>query len=211
MQLDHVSYAVLPSELASTVQRLGAALGAPFASGGNHPRFGTCNFILPLAGGTYVEIVAPLEHPAASQAPFGAAVRQRAESGGGWMGWVVQVDDISAIESRLGRDSVQGHRVRPDGVDVTWRQIGVNDLIADPQLPYFISWDDMAMHPSTGGGSELEIASIAISGEKDKVVNWLGECGADFVERVDLVWVEDDEPGLSAVTFRTPGGAVTID
>lgn len=210
MQLDHVSYAVLPSELAETVQRLGAELGGAFLDGGKHPRFGTRNFILPLSGGTYVEIVAPLEHPAAEAAPFGRAVRQRATSGGGWMGWVVQVPDISPVEARLGRDSVEGHRVRPDGVDITWRQIGVNDLIADPQLPYFIKWNDAALHPAAGATAPIAIESIAISGERARVIQWLGDAGEDFVDSVDLLWVEDDEPGVASVTFRTAHGSVTI-
>ena len=112
MRLDHVSYAVSSNELVDTVQRLGQQLGGSFVDGGRHPRFGTRNFILPLEGGTYVEVVAALDHPASEKAPFGRAVRLRAESGGGWMAWVVSVDDISLIEQRLGREAVDGHRVR---------------------------------------------------------------------------------------------------
>src|SRR3954469_19816693 len=103
MRLDHVSYATEPAHLADTVQRLGAALGASFVDGGLHPRFGTRNFLLPLADGMYLEVVSALDHPAAFTAPFGQAVRARADQGGGWMGWVVGVSDITAIESRLGR------------------------------------------------------------------------------------------------------------
>lgn len=211
MQLDHVSYAVAASELAETVQRIGADLGAAFSDGGRHPRFGTRNFVLPLAGGTYVEVVAPLDHPAADSAPFGRAVRERAESGGGWMGWVVQVSDISPIETRLGRTSVEGHRVRPDGTDIRWRQIGLNDLISDPQLPYFIAWDDMALHPSVGFTSPIKISQISISGNRERVVSWLGECGEEFVDSVNLEWLEDEEPCVSSVTFQTTNGAVTVD
>ena len=97
MRLDHVSYAVSNSELGSTVNRLGTLLGATFRDGGVHPRFGTRNFVLPLAGGSYVEVVAPLDHPATDSAPFGKAVKARAEDGGGWLGWVVGVDDITAL------------------------------------------------------------------------------------------------------------------
>lgn len=211
MQLDHVSYAVAASELAGTVQRLGADLGAAFIDGGRHPRFGTRNFILPLAGGTYLEVVAPLDHPAADNAAFGRAVRERAAAGGGWMGWVVQVRDMAPIEARLGRHSVPGHRVRPDGVDITWRQIGVNDLLADPQLPYFITWDDMRSHPSVGFTSPIKISEIAISGNRERVVSWLGECGEQFVDSVNLRWLDDEEPCVSSVTFQTASGPVVID
>ena len=115
MRLDHISYACTSSELADVVQRIGSDLGATFVDGGRHPSFGTRNFILPLAGGTYVEVVSALDHPAAAKAPFGRAVQSRADAGGGWLGWAVAVDDISPIEQRLGRQAGSGHRVRPDG------------------------------------------------------------------------------------------------
>src|SRR6059058_2350370 len=102
MRLDHLSYAAGPEGLAACVQRLGSYLGAGFADGGIHPRFGTRNFVLPLAGGAYLEVVAILDHPSADSAPFRLAVNERAERGGGWLGWVVSVEDLSHVEERLG-------------------------------------------------------------------------------------------------------------
>ncbi|MCA9721828.1 MAG: VOC family protein, partial [Gemmatimonadetes bacterium] len=63
MRLDHLSYAAGPDGLAATAQRIGDLLGRTFSDGGVHPRFGTRNMILPLAGGTYLEIVEVLDHP----------------------------------------------------------------------------------------------------------------------------------------------------
>src|ERR1700742_4937071 len=114
MRLDHLSYAAGPEGLGACVQRLGSRLGAAFADGGLHPTFGTRNFVLPLAGGCYLEVIEALDHPAVDTAPFGRAVRARAEAGGGWLGWAVAVEDITPIEQRLGRASVPGHRRRPD-------------------------------------------------------------------------------------------------
>ena len=151
MRLDHVSYAVSHDELVDTIQRLGADLGASFVDGGRHPRFGTQNFILPLQGNMYIEVVAALDHPAAEQAAFGHAVRNRANTGGGWLGWVVAVEDIAPFAARIGRDAVAGHRRRPDGHDLQWHQVGVKDLMEDPQLPFFIQWESPAAeHPSRG-------------------------------------------------------------
>jgi hypothetical protein len=118
MRLDHLSYAAGPDGLAGTAQRLGEILGEPFVDGGIHPRFGTRNMVLPLCAGTYLEIVEVLDHPASDKAPFGQAVRARSELGGGWLGWVVAVDDIAVIERRLGREAVDGNRWRPDGHDL---------------------------------------------------------------------------------------------
>ena len=77
MRLDHIVFAAGPGGLAVTTELLGEQLGEAFRAGGVHPRFGTRNMILPLAGDIYVEIVEVLDHPASDKAPFGQAVRAR--------------------------------------------------------------------------------------------------------------------------------------
>lgn len=209
MRLDHLSYAAGPEGIGACVQRLGATLGAAFFDGGLHPRFGTRNFVLPLAGDVYLEVVEALDHPAADKAPFGQAVKARSAAGGGWLAWVVAVDDIEKVEHRLGRTAVAGHRRRPDGVDLTWRQIGILDLLDDPALPFFVQWEvDPALHPAVNGDGP-RIEHVEICGDRDKVADWLGEpvSGIDF----PVDWVESDEPGLTAVHFTTPLGTVRID
>ncbi|MCY7397020.1 MAG: VOC family protein, partial [Nocardioides sp.] len=165
MRLDHLSYAAGPDGLHGTAARIGALLGTTFIDGGVHPRFGTRNMILPLAGNTYLEIVEVLDHPASDKAPFGQAVRARSALGGGWLGWVVAVDDITLLEKRLGRSAVRGSRHRPDGTELVWKQIGVHGLIADPQLPFFIEWDVPAeLHPGFGGGGADGPGGRAVAG-----------------------------------------------
>jgi hypothetical protein len=211
MRLDHLSYACSTVELPDVVQRIGADLGGAFVDGGRHPRFGTRNFVLALAGGTYVEVVAALDHPAAEKAPFGQAVRRRVDEGGGWLGWVVAVDDLAPIERRLGRPAVPGHRVRPDGVDLHWSQIGVLDLMADPQLPFFIRWECAPdEHPSTGGAG-IGIDRLEIVGEPARVAAWLGLPADSALDGVQVDWVDGPDPGVDAVVFTTPHGSVRID
>src|ERR1700755_3607318 len=134
MRLDHLSYAAGPDGLAGTAQRIGGLLGRDFIEGGIHPRFGTRNMVLPLADHTYLEVVEVLDHPPSDKAPFGQAGRARSALGGGWLGWVVAVDDISSVEQRLGREAVSGNRHRPDGIELLWKQIGGHRLISAPQL-----------------------------------------------------------------------------
>src|SRR3954453_19577948 len=167
MRLDHLSFAAGPDGLAGTAQRIGGLLGREFVDGGVHPRFGTRNMVLPLPDHTYLEVFAALAHPegvevlappASGKAPFGQAVRARSALGGGWLGWVVAVDDIAALEHRLGREAVGGNRDRPDGNELRWKQIGVNGLIADPQLPFFIQWESPAeLHPSFGADESFSL------------------------------------------------------
>lgn len=211
MRLDHISYACTNNEIADVIQGIGSDLGASFIDGGRHPSFGTRNFILPLAGGCYVEVVSALDHPAADKAPFGRAVAMRAEDGGGWLSWTVAVDDLSEVERRLGRDAVEGHRVRPDGHDLRWRQIGVLDVIADPALPFFIQWLSPASdHPSVGG-SAIRIERVEMCGDSAAIKGWLGGDHGSVQGGIEVDWVDAEEPGIVAVWFSTPHGSIRID
>ena len=211
MRLDHISYACTTSEIADVIQRIGGDLGATFVDGGRHPSFGTRNFILPLAGTCYVEVVSALDHPAADKAPFGRAVRAAADGGGGWMSWAVATDDLAPIETRLGRAAVEGHRVRPDGVDLRWRQIGVLDVIADPQLPFFVQWLSPAeQHPSVGASS-VAIERVEMCGDSQAIKDWLSGDYAAVQGGIEVEWVDADQPGIVAVWFSTPHGSVRID
>lgn len=211
MRVDHVSFAAEHDGLRATAERLSEQIGVAPVDGGLHPRFGTRNIILPLANHRYVEVVEVLDHPASDKAPFGQAVRARSEAGGGWLGWVVCVDDLDAVERRLGRESVVGNRHTPDGVELRWRQIGVSGLIADPQLPFYVKWDADTVHPSVGATTEATITGLQIAGDPERVCGWLGLPAANPSTVIDFTFVAPHgTPGLMAVTFATAAGPVTV-
>jgi len=212
MRLDHLSYAAGPDGLDRTAERLGSLLGERFQAGGIHPRFGTRNRVLPLTGDTYLEVVAVLDHPASDKAPFGQAVRTRSELGGGWLGWVIGVDDITDAEKRLGRHAVQGNRRRPDGFDLRWKQLGVRGLQADPQLPYVVQWEvDAAEHPSAGASGDVHLTALEIAGDPARVTTWLGARTLKALSDIHVRWVSPHgSPGILAAQFSTPAGDVRI-
>ena len=211
MRVDHVSYAAAADGLKATAARLAEKLGVNPVDGGVHPRFGTRNIIFPLAHERYVEVVAVLDHPASDKAPFGQAVRARSDAGGGWLGWVVCVDDLAESEQRLGLQGVVGSRHRPDGVQLKWRQLGVKGLMADPQVPYFIQWDDKSVHPSVGATNDVTICGLQIAGDPKRVCEWLGLPADQTSTVIDFTFVDPHgTPCLQAVTFDTPRGSVTI-
>jgi hypothetical protein len=212
MRLDHLSYAAGPEGLGACVQRLGSRLGAGFRDGGIHPSFGTRNFVLPLADGCYLEVVAALDHPAVDRAPFGRAVRNRTDDGGGWLGWVVAIDDIAEVEERLDRTAAAGYRRRPDGVDLRWSQIGVNELATDPQLPFFVQWHTEASDHPSAGGSSVRLARLEIAGDRARVEDYLGTSADAPLEGVLVDWVDsDDGTGVVAAEFETANGSIRID
>lgn len=213
MRLDHLSYAAGPEGLGACVQRLGARVGAGFTDGGLHPSFGTRNFVLPLAHGCYLEVVEALDHPAAETAPFGRAVRARSLAGGGWLGWAIRVDDIAPIEARLARPAAEGHRRRPDGFDLRWQQIGVNDTSADPQLPFFVRWRTDDLHHPSAGGSTVALTGLEICGDERRVEDYLGTSAQQPLDGIGVDWFEpeDDDTGVLAALFETAHGVVRID
>lgn len=212
MRLDHVSFAVGPDGLAGTTDRLTELLDAKFVDGGVHPRFGTSNMVLPLQDHQYLEVVEVLDHPASDKAPFGQAVRERSESGGGWLGWVVAVDDIAPVEHRIGRHAVPGNRRRPDGYNLRWQQIGVKGLQADPQLPFVVSWEiPPKEHPSQSCPATTRLAALEIAGSPHRVADWLGEPALDALGDIEVEWVAPNGmPGIVAARFETPAGEVRI-
>ena len=214
MRIDHVSYAAGPDGLRATAARLGEQLGVTPFDGGVHPRFGTRNVVLPLADDRYLEVVEPLDHPVTDKAPFGQAVKARSAKGGGWMAWVVAVDDLAPVEERLGRGAVDGNRHTPEGTELRWKQIGVKNVIDHGNLPFFVKWEsDPGNHPSRLAESQARLTGLTIGGEPTIVRAWLGlgnTVERTFETSVEFGFVEDDEPCLFDVTFETPNGVVTI-
>ena len=214
MRLDHISYVASHDQLVDVVQRLGSRIGSAFTDGGIHPRFGTRNFTLALKNGYYLEVVCPLNHPAADASPFGKVVSQRANEGGGWLTWVVSTEDISPIEKRLGREAVDGHRTRPDGTDLRWKQLGVIDTLKDAQLPFFIQWLTTD-HPSTDGKSVAKISKMEIAGSASKLDEWLDKELPIIFGDMEVVLTDpslnNGETGLIGVTIQTPNGEIYLD
>lgn len=214
MRLDHISYVASHNQISDVIQRIGATVGSPFIDGGIHPKFGTRNFILPLRKGRYFEVVCPLEHPSAETSPFGRAVNQRANEGGGWLTWVVSTNDLGPVEKRLNRKAVISSRKRPDGIELEWKQIGVLGTLEDAQLPFFIQWLS-SDHPSKLSSSFIEICKLELSGEEKKVESWLGTELSETFDGIEIEWTSpnqnDGETGIVAAYLSTPKGIVRIE
>lgn len=211
MHVDHLVFAAGPEGLQATSDRLGQLLGTQSRDGGFHPRFGTRNRLIPLADDRYLEVVEVLEHPVAEKAPFGQVVRARSEAGGGWLGWVVSVDDLAPVEQRLGRDAVDGSRHFPDGRLLEWKQLGIRGLQADPQLPFFLKWiSDESIRPKALGGS-IELIRLELAGDKARLDEWLGGPSEQMLGDFDIEWIAPNgQPGIVAAHFRTDHGKVRV-
>ncbi len=214
MRLDHISYVTTHEQLSDTVQRLGARLGSTFVDGGIHPRFGTRNFTTSLKNNQYLEVVCPLDHPATEQTPWGKAVSKKANEGGGWFTWVFSTEDISSIESKFGRTAVEGHRTRPNGVDLKWKQIGVKEIADSREFPFFIQWLSKE-HPSHEGTPQAKIKKIEIADQDQLSESWFKEEILASLGGVEIIWIDpsenDNQSGIVSIHLETPNGLVVLD
>jgi hypothetical protein len=214
MRLDHVSYVASHDQISDVVNRIGSQLGTAFIDGGIHPKFGTRNFTAPLLNGQYIEIVCPLDHPATDATPFGKAVKRKADSGGGWLTWVFSVSDISLIEDKFGRKAVEGNRRKPDGTELKWKQIGVNEITEEKDLPFFIQWL-VTNHPSSDGKAISKLKNIKIASNerlanslfKESIDKSLGEYSIEWVD----VKSNENLNGIISLKFEGPNGITQID
>jgi len=166
MRLDQFSYVTFYDQVADTIQGLASCLGSIFVYVGVHSRFGTRIFTLPEQNGLYIEVLDPLDRPATDVSPFSKAVTKSAAGSDGWLTGFVSVDDASKVEARFGRQTVDGHRVNPDGRDISWKQIGVFATIEEKQLLFFIEWKSPG-YPSTGGKAIAKIVNVEMVGDEN--------------------------------------------
>lgn len=214
MRLDHLSYATTHEQLSDTVQRLGARLGGSFVDGGMHPRFGTRNFTLALENDQYIEVVCPLDHPATELTPWSKAVAKKAHDGGGWLTWVFSTVDVEPLAERFGRAAIEGHRTRPNGSDLRWKQIGVKEISEIREFPFFIQWLT-SDHPSKDGEPIAKILSIVIAGEDQLSQSWFKDEILESLDQINIEWIHpsdnDNQTGIVSLKLLTQHGEVVLD
>ena len=213
MRLDHVSYVASHDQISDVVNRIGSQIGTAFVDGGIHPKFGTRNFTAPLINNQYIEVVCPMDHPATDSTPFGRAVKKKAEEGGGWMTWVLAVDDISETEKLFKRNAVDGVRKKPDGTLLNWKQIGVLEVLDDSKMPFFIQWVS-SNHPSKDGSSVAQLHKIIINGKPKDLFFELNLDTKKDVNGTQIVWEEskneENSQGIDFVEIKLNGEIIQL-
>lgn len=208
MRLDHISYVASHDQISDVVNRIGSQIGTVFIDGGIHPKFGTRNFTAPLLNKQYIEVVCPLDHPATDVTPFGKIVKQKLEEGGGWLAWVISTENITRFEKIIERKSVSGKRVKPNGEELEWLQLGVLNLTSDPELPFFIQWIS-GEHPSESNIARASISKINIEGDLSKVIKLLPNETSIF-KNLNFTNQKNQLGGIDSIEFNFSGDTVEI-
>ena len=186
MRIDHVIYGT--GDLDAAAARVEAELGLTAVAGGRHDGIGTHNRLVPLGGGSFLELLAIADPREAGGSPLGAALQAAIGRGDGLLGWAVAVGDVEAVAARLGTQiSTVGRQGQ------TARLTAVGACMAEPCLPFFI---ERAELPAAA------IDWIEVAGDAGRIERWLG--GAELPVRI-----VEGEPAVRAVgiggrELRTP-------
>jgi hypothetical protein len=147
--LDHLVFAVL--DLERSVEAFSDRLGAAPSLGGRHESVGTHNAILPVRGGSYVELMAP--DPSNPDPPLGLPFGLATLTQPRLVTWAVGTRDIGAAVKRAQTAGYDPGRVvdlardTPEGERLTWRLTVRREPIADGLVPFLIDWGSTP-HPS---------------------------------------------------------------
>jgi hypothetical protein len=206
LRIDHVVYGV--RDLDAAAARLWRDHGLGSAAGGRHPGQGTANRIVPL-GDSYIELMAVVEPAETLESTFGRWVEVAVAGGDQLIGWGMATDDLDGVASRLDLTVASGSRDRPDGAVLTWRMAGIEKTMADPSLPFFITWDvPPELHP---GRMEVEhrvraqgISWVDVCAPRVKLDDWLG--GEEVPVRIE----DHGTPALRSVGIGTDEGEIIL-
>jgi hypothetical protein len=130
------------------------------------------------------------------------------------LAFIFASEDISKVEEKFGRSAIEGHRTRPDGSDLKWKQFGVNEITDSCELPFFIQWLP-ADHPSQDGTAVAAIEKITIvdpdhlsdSCFKSEILGGLNGADIEYIDPSANV----GEYGIVAAQQTTPSGSVVLD
>ncbi|TAJ08768.1 MAG: VOC family protein [Nitrospirae bacterium] len=135
--IDHILIAVEDLDKATELYR---RLGFQVLVGGEHPTVGTHNALVPLADGTYLELIGVKKPELAQQFPFGQQVLEALDRPNRLAGFALESGDVNGDVQAI-RDrgltiakAPPGGRARPDGQQVSWRTAHPED----PRLPFLI-------------------------------------------------------------------------
>jgi Glyoxalase-like domain len=201
VELDHILLAV--SDLDGAAEHLEREYGLTSYVGGNHPRWGTGNRIVPL-GDSYLELIAVVDERTAAGTDVGRWVANGASTTGAPIGWAVRPDDLDATVERLGITAFEGSRDRPDGTTLRWRMAGIDRAFDEPELPWFIDWEDRGTYPGEANTPvDARVVRIELHGNRAVLDAWLGPHALPLD-------VRDGTAGIVAVELDGPRGTPTL-
>ena len=204
-RVDHLVYAT--PDLDRGVEEIERLLGVRASPGGQHPGRGTRNALVALGPNAYLEIIAPdpQQPPPKEPRPFGLDGLKESRL----VTWAAKGSDLGRLREEAVRKGVplgevgSGSRMRPDGVQLSWRFTAPETQVADGIVPFFIDWGE-SPHPARTAAQGASLVGLrAEHPDADGVRRTLRQLGLDLHVR------RGRRPALIAV-IEGPRGRVEL-
>lgn len=204
LALSQIIVGVCDLEAATTRFR---AMGFDVLDGGVHPGIGTANRLIPL-GSQYVELLGVVSPDLARASEYGRALLRATAGGDRLVRWSLRTDSIEEVAARLQLAVERRRRVRPDGVELTWRAAGLSISLADATMPFFMQWDHEEQYPgalkAAHDNGACAVTSLSLTpGDDQQFFKWTE--GADVPLRL-----LSGKPGLWSFGMETSRGELII-
>jgi hypothetical protein len=194
------------TDLAAAARAIEERHGLASIEGGRHAGWGTANRIVPL-GETYLELIAVVDPAEAADSAFGSWVAAGATPAGRPLGWAVRPDDLDEAAGRLGLEVEAKSRKDASGRTLRWRVAGIEEAAAEPSLPFFLEWGDGTPFPGrapvTHAAGEVEITSLELDGDRQRLADWLGS------HRLPIT-VREGDPAVAGLILSGASGEFTL-
>jgi hypothetical protein len=200
--LDHLVYAT--PDLDASVEELAERFGTEPVAGGAHPGWGTCNALVGLGTGMYLEIIGPdpTQSDPEHSRPFLIDDLPQARL----VTWAYRHPDPESLRESLKDVAQLGpvrrmSRSRPDGSTLRWRLSDPLALPAGGVIPFVIDWGTTP-HPSTDLPNQCKMLELVVSHpDADRL--------RPALETSDVSIVAAPEPGIRA-RLQTPNGEIDL-
>ncbi len=203
-QIDHLVWAV--PDLDEGCAEIEHLFGAAPVRGGSHPGLGTCNALLSLGQGLYLEVMAPDAPP-----PGSVGERLAKLEAPGLATWVIRSGDLAALAAAANDAAVEAaplgpvptKRLTPQGDELSWELLFLTKHKHGGLVPFAIDWQ-ATQHPSTTSPIGGALEQFEIRSANADALNAL-LIGLGIAQKVQA----SDESALVA-QFETPNGRVEL-
>ena len=211
---DHLVYAA--PNLEEAIDNLTERLGVRPSAGGRHPN-GTHNALLALSNSCYLEIIAPdpsQSHRDSEQPLAFGLDRLQVPRLVTWAVLATSLEEVASASQAAGYDpgvAIDGGRVRPDGVELSWRTTKRPETqegwppLGDGLVPFLIEWGDETPHPSSTSAQGVRLLELSLFHPRPAEVQPMLSA-----LHIEILVTAGPSPAMRA-RLETPLGIVTLE
>jgi hypothetical protein len=157
-------------------------------------------------GDTYLELIAVVDEAEAAQSPVGRWVANAQP--GRPLGWCLRTERLDDVAGRLDVTIVAVSRASSDGRLFRGRIAGIEQAAAEPSLPFFIEREESSPFPgsapATHRSGSVQIARLVLSGDADRLADWLGAHDLPITIRAGA-------PAVASIVLTGDAGEIVVD